>query len=942
MKYSNTALKILKRRYKSVLLKCAIINAALFIMMPSAGATLNIDDSLLVNGKYEITENVGTGGITEDITLHKTDTNPFPELTISGKVKGYTGTFTANWASFYEKYGTIIFKDWDGEQQFKLSGNGFFIFDKQNKPNNVIVSPINNGAHVFLNNNTFSKDSTNRYMNLFLGNLMDVESTGYNFILDGYDYDQIRLYAGGLRNTVNGDITTTIKNSKFLYINGGGQGADINGSIDLVLDNTVVSEKVVGSMTEVEDFKYQTTGGVAISYVTGDINVTLKNDSKAKSVYGQQVVSKGDEKVGLGGTVNINIEDSFVSEDVRGSTGGLSDFTWIDEYLSTNDIVINVTNSTIGGEVISVGSYGSAKDVTININGNTKIGYDENGNQTNLDGWIIAGTSRAGGTIENTTINLDTQGADNIIDIAGHVEVGSRAKDGYMGNINDETYTPSVLGDATLNILGSGIVNAGSFRADHVAGNTTLNLTNVTANAKDDVIGFKEINMDNQSVLTAGLLTMNEDGEVNVVLTDEDNHSQIVVDELDVNGAAINMKIGGEGVYDLIKAATTTSDFTWDLTSNLYTITEDDGTVTVKIKSSDKIAEDLGASEEQADIILGIIDAEDNGTEKGRELAEALRDAIENGDNKKAITGARQIAPSNSQLIRSVAGETANILARVSTDRVNAIAEDSEKQNPANRLWVEVVSGTAEQDSSATQDGFNADLNGVVFGYDKDLNANTIVGIGYGYMNTKADSLGRDLNIDGHNVFVYGKYQPSQWYVSSVLSYGYGKYEESKSPFGVSLYGEFDVNSYYADVMSGYDFANGITPVAGLRYLVTDADSYSNGVQNVSQEKEDTLTAVIGAKYSKAFETESSYIIKPSIRVAATYDLMADDNSSNVSVYGGGNYRINSERLSRLGFEAGIGVTASFEKWDLSLDYNGSFRDNYNAQSGMVTVKYKF
>ena len=99
-----------------------------------------------------------------------------------------------------------------------ISIHGFFIFDKQNKPNNVIVSPINNGAHIFLNNNTFSKDSTNRYMNLFLGNLMDVESTGYNFILDGYDYDQIRLYAGGLRNTVNGDITTTIKNSKFLYL----------------------------------------------------------------------------------------------------------------------------------------------------------------------------------------------------------------------------------------------------------------------------------------------------------------------------------------------------------------------------------------------------------------------------------------------------------------------------------------------------------------------------------------------------------------------------------------------------------------------------------------------------------------------------------------------------------------------------------------------------
>ena len=53
----------------------------------NVNATLNINDSVLVNGKYEITGNVGTGGITEDITLHKTDTNPFPELTISERLK---------------------------------------------------------------------------------------------------------------------------------------------------------------------------------------------------------------------------------------------------------------------------------------------------------------------------------------------------------------------------------------------------------------------------------------------------------------------------------------------------------------------------------------------------------------------------------------------------------------------------------------------------------------------------------------------------------------------------------------------------------------------------------------------------------------------------------------------------------------------------------------
>ena len=98
MKYSNTALKILKRRYKSVLLKCAIINAALFMMMPNAQALLIDKNNLDANSRYEITENIGIGGITDSIididydssadAIHKK-----PVVTVSGKIDGYEGVF---------------------------------------------------------------------------------------------------------------------------------------------------------------------------------------------------------------------------------------------------------------------------------------------------------------------------------------------------------------------------------------------------------------------------------------------------------------------------------------------------------------------------------------------------------------------------------------------------------------------------------------------------------------------------------------------------------------------------------------------------------------------------------------------------------------------------------------------------------------------------------
>ncbi|MBQ8785801.1 MAG: hypothetical protein IJZ59_07170, partial [Alphaproteobacteria bacterium] len=433
MKYSNTALKILKRRYKSVLLKCAMINMGLLMITPNARALL-IDKNILdANSRYEITENIGIGGITDSIIDIDYDSSADaihrkPIVTVSGKIDGYEGVFSASNQGKYKEYSTFIFKNWNPEQNFKLDSNGFFVFDKENQygdnSNSIIINSVNSRPHIFLNGNTLNTLSSNDRYQIFLDGFMD-ENNGHDITLDGYtNHDKVYLFAGGLRNTANGDLNTTIKNSRFHNIYGGGQGADVNGNINLIVDNTEarndgsgegVAGVVIGSYLVVDNYEDIEATSVSAAYVSGDINVTFKNGSKAKSVWGQLLTPYGTKDVGVGGTININIEDSLVTEDVRGSTGTSSKQIWEKEHLSINDIVINVTNSTIGGEVISVGSYGSAKDVTININDNTKIGYDENGNQTNLDGWIIAGTSRAGGTIENTTINLDTQGADNII-----------------------------------------------------------------------------------------------------------------------------------------------------------------------------------------------------------------------------------------------------------------------------------------------------------------------------------------------------------------------------------------------------------------------------------------------------------------------------------------------------------------------------------------------
>ena len=83
--------------------------------------------------------------------------------------------------------------------------------------------------------------------------------------------------------------------------------------------------------------------------------------------------------------------------------------------------------------------------------------------------------------------------------------------------------------------------------------------------------------------------------------------------------------------------------------------------------------------------------------------------------------------------------------------------------------------------------------------------------------------------------------------------------------------------------------------------------------------------------------------IKPEARVAATYDLFNDDVNSVVILANGSAYQVNGEALDRFGMEFGAGVTAEVnDNVELSLSYEGKFREDYQDHTGLINAKYKF
>ncbi len=323
---------------------------------------------------------------------------------------------------------------------------------------------------------------------------------------------------------------------------------------------------------------------------------------------------------------------------------------------------------------------------------------------------------------------------------------------------------------------------------------------------------------------------------------------------------------------------------------------------------------------------------------------------------KKAYVNAlTAVAPEVAPMVQQTQSETANqvfgaVGTRLTGSSVSTGAQGmSSGDNIFKRgaMWVQGMFNKSKLDDTSKAKGFDADSNGIAFGAEKYVNDDVKAGIGYAYTNTDIDGFMRSTDVDTHTAIVYGEYKPSNWYVNGIATYGWSDYSEDKNVAGVGVKADYDVETFGLQAMTGYDMninGFGVTPEAGLRYVHIKQDAYKDSAdQKISGNDSDILTGVIGAKVSKNFELSNGMNIKPEARIAATYDLMNDDVNSVVTLANGSAYAVEGEALDRFGMEFGAGVTAEVnDNVELSLGYEGKFREDYQDHTGLINAKYKF
>lgn len=900
MKNSKTTLMELSHNYRRILRKCALMNAAVFLSFAMVTPAM-------ADNSYKIITTDGENGTL--LTDYYPDDSQDPVITpITGNLTDVDWSVVTNNQNLALQVNdsTVIF---DGNKTV-ISG----------KDNAVLTSGVSSAA--FRTNGeshlTFSGNDTD-ISHISLGEAsgkwgfaLDVRDTStalfngsgnvhFSAYRDQYTAQTLSVRANASAHFENGGNviidakspsgstgltqqgTFTVNIGGDLTINAG-YASDANSAYDAsqkMIGTNAVPVQIQGAGTTTMNAQniYLNSYGQGYNYKT---NSSFSDGSMGLEIgYGDMIVKSN--------TFNINVLSTADIDDNHHTSFGILFEDAKDSGSLTVDAVSNITVSN-KGNAYGLGMTSADDQATFNdVLNMTVSGVN-----------MAKGFSLEKGELTTKDVTVQTTATNG-------TAIGLEIAEGATVNLSGAaTFVTSGTTDDTIDVNNAGQLN--------VAGVLTLNTGIVNTGTIAFSSGSSLTPLSNGNTLISGEGTIT--GETQLILGNGAAGSTIVME-----GSKDNFKLTENTLYE-------------------FNLGDDNKTYTVAKKSSDEIISNLTSSGAATAQEAAVISAVADSTSDHAALT-AITTSLQANDVKTATKAAQSLAPTTSRQVLAVAQDVNTLLTNVTGHRLAAVGRSGGDAFIGGSAWMQGLYNYSKQDASGSSSGFHANTTGFVLGIDGQANEAITLGAGYGYAYTDADTDGRDIDVNGHNFFVYGAYQPEQFYVNTMLSYGINKYTEKKNPAGVKMKSKYDVHTFAANIMTGYHFDSGITPEGGLRYIMADQESYYDGAQTVETDNNDVLTAVLGAKYTTSIQA-ADWTLKPTFRLAATYDIKSDSSQASVSLVGGGNYQIIGERLHRFGVETGVGITSTVKDWDVTLEYNGGFRKDYQSHSGMLKAKYHF
>lgn len=828
---------------------------------------------------------------------------------------------------------------------------------------------IANGAQ-FINNESTSAGATHGGGAIIVWQDPERPNMHSTLKLNGATFSQNKAAnVGGAIAIFDTDAQTTINNSNFsnniaggdggaiynekdaeLIINGGtftnnhsdGYGGAIGSKGHLNISGTTFANNdgfVGGALYS----GYNDSGtGKGAATISG---ATFNNNS---GLYGAGAIANyGDMEINISQTIfNGNkvtseiVNDGYDNHNLTTSVdGGGAIFAGSASKTTVEKAIFINNSSTVTGGAISTRAdwYSSETNKPIDSKENAPEDYDAStdylkpNTKAELTLKNIEFTNNTAGTYGGAIYNTFTNTS-----ISDAIFSGNNAKRNGGAIYNEAVAQFTLNGENVF----SGNMAGGVANDIHNIG--TMTVASGTTTLGGGITGNGALTIADGATLDIGTTTVEQasidiDGTLNASMLSSDNYGKLLADSITTGeNGTLKLTIGSTGTYDIFggiahEGINIDAGLTYDVINNGA-----DG-IEIAIKAVEDIAADTGLSNQGAATIAALANTDDDvltaiSLRAQTELAAGNVDYVEHETAK--------LNPENKPVAHSISSSVQNQVLSLAAGRMTGGTVGRSGGDLANAdygIWAQGL-----YNHSKLNGQFKGDTTGISVGADALIDGKYTIGIGYAYNDTDVDSDSRDTKIESNSLFLYGQYKPNNWYINAALNYTMGNYTETSNPFGVQFESEYDVDSFGGQVMTGYDFASGLTPEIGARYLHISQDAYDAALGHVDGADMDYLTGAAGIRYAFEIESDMELKFRPELRAAATYDFLSDAAVATITAPGSVSYVIDADRLSRFGGEFGIGLAAEWRGLTVSLNYDLDLHEDYTSQTGMLKFRYDF
>lgn len=778
----------------------------------------------------------------------------------------------------------------------------------------------------------------------------------------------------------NGNLT--LKNGSKLEMTSGADTGVISGAFSFTDSNVDISGSSTLSKGNSGDMLF--SGGSLNLGTPGDTGDTSKishsgsTGSIRLSNVGTATLSgkSSIERTGTGGDIVVNSTGLVMKDEASlnvstasgkvvfsSAVAQLSDKASIQATGDSNEVVIennsNVTmadESSMSAEHVYVSNGGS-----LELTDSAKITAPRDASVSDSEGVKVVASSvimSEKARIEGD-VSLENGG---FLGMSGEAEIdgdlNTKSTTGYStisigstsGGSSDVTINGSIdISQSVLSILNGNTLTLGEKRDNSFKNGSYLSL----GTGKLDLNG--------------GNLTMSGDSTLTLRIASESEYGQILnAGKIDIEpGAGLDVSIDknvvSKGETKEFQILSGTVDGKWVNLNRRYEfdhLGEGKYAVTQVADAGDIVIMD-GGTENNANTANAWLEGNNfaNGSEAAK-VYDELDYLSQYGQGSEYVDALTALAPDAAPLVRSLTTENSNQIFSTVQNRLEGGSSLRMKPGRAGRyarglasgdmyredaIWVQGLYNHSELSDTKEAKGFEIDSYGGAIGLDNYVTDSLKLGIGYAYTHGDISGFLRDTDVDTHTGFVYGEFKPNRWFLNAIASYSFASYDEEKRVSTFKVKGDYDVNAFGAQVMTGYKMGY-VTPELGVRYLNVKQDAYEDSIgQRVDAVSNDVLTGVFGIRIKQDFFPNRGFSIRPEVHVAATYDFVQDDAVSVVSLPNGSVYQIEGENLDKFGLEAGAGLTLDVgNRLEMAVSYEGKFRKDYTDHSGLVNMKFKF